>query len=36
MLNGGVEYNDYNDQQPYLFDTTGRRVGYSVGLNWMF
>jgi hypothetical protein len=36
MLNGGVEYSDDRDRQPYLFDTTGRRVGYFVGVDWIF
>jgi hypothetical protein len=36
MLNGLVEYNDFEDRQPYLFDTTGRRVGYWLGVNWLF
>jgi hypothetical protein len=36
VLNTTVAINDNNDQQPYLYDTTGRRVGVIVGLNWVF
>jgi len=35
-FNGTVFVNDLNDQQPYLYDTTGRRVGFSAGLTWVF
>ena len=36
VLNGTFFYNDLKDSEPYLYDTTGRRTGFSVGLNWMF
>ncbi len=36
LANGSVEYHDYRDEQPYLFDATGRRVFTYAGLTWMF
>lgn len=36
LLNGALEYHDYQDTQPYLFDTSGRRVFTYAGLNWLF
>ena len=36
LANGSLEYRDYDDRQPYLFDTTGRRVFTYAGLSWMF
>jgi hypothetical protein len=36
LLNGAVEYHDYKDTQPYLFDTTGRRAFAHAGLSWIF
>lgn len=36
LLNGTFSYNDLKDSEPYLYDSTGRRTGFSVGLNWMF
>lgn len=35
-LNGMVTFSDLNDAHPYLYNTTGRRVGGSVGLSWIF
>jgi hypothetical protein len=36
LLNGALEYHDYRDDQPYVFDTTGRRVFTYAGLSWVF
>jgi hypothetical protein len=36
LLNGALEFHDYDDGQPYLFDTTGRRVLTYFGLSWLF
>ena len=36
VLNSALEYHDYKDSQPYLYDTTGRRTAFYAGINWMF
>jgi hypothetical protein len=36
LLTGTAEYHDYRDSQPYVFDTTGRRVFTYAGLSWVF
>jgi hypothetical protein len=36
MMNYALSYGDYNDRQPYLFDTTGRNLGFVVRANWEF
>lgn len=36
LLNGAIEYHDYHDGQPYLVDTTGRRVFTYAGVSWVF
>lgn len=36
LVNGSVEYRDYEDSQPYLTDSTGRRVFTYAGLSWLF
>lgn len=36
MVNSTLSFGDLNDAQPYLYDTTGRRVGFYVGVNWIF
>lgn len=36
MFNAVVQYDDYKDKQPYLFDATGRRVSFMAGVNWIF
>ena len=36
LFNGSFEYHDYQDSQPYLFDSTGRRVFTYAGLSWLF
>lgn len=36
IMNYALSYDDYNDRQPYLFDTTGRNLGFVVRANWEF
>lgn len=36
LVNGAIEYHDYRDDQPYVFDTTGRRVFTYAGVSWIF
>jgi hypothetical protein len=36
LLNGAIEYHDYRDDQPYVFDTTGRRVLTYASFSWVF
>jgi hypothetical protein len=36
MVNSTLSFGDLNDAKPYLYDTTGRRVGFYVGVNWIF
>lgn len=36
VLQGSLDLNRYDDRDPYLFDTTGRSVTFSAGLNWLF
>lgn len=36
VLNTSVSVSDLEDQQPYLYDTTGKRVGGMVGVSWVF
>jgi hypothetical protein len=36
VWNSVFEYHDYRDDQPYLYDTTGRRLTYFTGLSWIF
>ena len=36
VLNTALEYHDYKDEQPYLFDATGRRVTSFAGLTWLW
>ena len=36
VLQGSLDLNQYDDRDPYLFDTSGRYVTFSAGLNWMF
>ena len=31
-----LEYNDYNDKAPYLFDATGDFLTFHLGVNWFF
>lgn len=36
MLNTMFSISDLKDSQPFLYDTTGKRVGFSAGVNWLF
>ena len=36
MVNTMLSFGDLNDSQPYLYDTTGSRVGFYAGLSWIF
>jgi hypothetical protein len=36
LMDYAVTYQDYNDNQPYLFDTTGKNWGFVIRANWMF
>lgn len=36
IWNVSFRYHDYQDDQQYLYDTTGRRLSYSTGLSWLF
>ena len=36
IWNVSFRYHDYQDDQPYLYDTTGRRLSYSTGFSWIF
>jgi hypothetical protein len=36
MINSSLSIGDLNDSQTYLYNTTGSRVGFYAGLNWIF
>jgi len=36
LINSSLSIGDLNDSQPHLYDTTGSRVGFYAGLNWIF
>ena len=36
MVNTMLSFGDLNDSAPYLYDTTGSRVGFYAGLSWIF
>jgi hypothetical protein len=36
LINSTLSFGDLNDSQPYLYNTTGSRVGFYVGVNWIF
>jgi hypothetical protein len=36
MVNSTLSFGDLNDAQPFLYDTTGSRVGFYVGMSWIF
>jgi hypothetical protein len=36
VLNSSLSISDLKDQQPYLYDTTGKRIGFVAGVNWIF
>jgi hypothetical protein len=35
-LNTALSISDLKDDQPYLYDTTGKRVSFLAGVNWVF
>ncbi len=35
-LTGGYRYLDYEDDAPYLYDTSGSVDFYSLGIGWLF
>jgi hypothetical protein len=36
LINSSLSIGDLNDSQPYLYNTSGSRVGFYAGLNWIF
>jgi len=36
LLNTMFSISDLRDSQPFLYDTTGKRVGFMAGVNWVF
>jgi len=36
LVNSTLSFGDLNDAQPFLYDTTGSRVGFYVGMSWIF
>ncbi len=36
LIDLGMTYDDYKDRQPYLVDTTGKRLGFKLGASWIF
>jgi hypothetical protein len=36
LINTSLSFGDLNDVKPYLYDTTGSRVGFYAGLSWVF
>lgn len=36
VLNTMLVFNDYNDEQPYLYDATGKYLTFAAGVNWVF
>jgi hypothetical protein len=36
LVNTSLSIGDLNDAQPFLYDTTGSRVGFYAGLSWVF
>ncbi|MEW5984530.1 MAG: hypothetical protein AB1806_19435 [Acidobacteriota bacterium] len=36
VLNTTLSISDLKDNGAYLYDATGKRVGFAVGLNWIF
>ena len=36
LINTSLSFGDLNDVRPYLYDTTGSRVGFYVGMSWVF
>jgi hypothetical protein len=35
-VNTMFSISDLKDSQPFLYDTTGKRVGFVAGVNWLF
>jgi hypothetical protein len=36
IVNSTLSFGDLNDSQPFLYDTTGSRLGFYVGMSWVF
>jgi len=36
LINTSLSFGDLNDVKPFLYDTTGSRVGFYAGLSWVF
>ena len=36
LVNTSLSIGDLNDAKPFLYDTTGSRVGFYAGLSWIF
>jgi len=36
LINTSLSFGDLNDVRPYLYDTTGSRVGFYIGMSWVF
>lgn len=36
LINTSLSIGDLNDATPFLYDTTGSRVGFYAGLSWVF
>ncbi|MCU0252446.1 MAG: hypothetical protein MUE61_19820 [Vicinamibacterales bacterium] len=36
LVNSTLSFGDLNDAQPFLYDTTGSRVGFYIGMSWIF
>jgi len=36
LINTSLSFGDLNDVKPFLYDTTGSRVGFYAGLSWIF
>ena len=36
LVNSTLSFGDLNDAKPFLYDTTGSRVGFYVGMSWIF
>jgi len=36
LINTSLSFGDLNDVKPFLYDTTGSRVGFYVGMSWVF
>ena len=36
VVNGTLMFDDYNDNEPWLYDTTGRYLNFYAGISWIF